>query len=275
MLSRRFLLAGAGAAFVTLPRSSRAETAPPEIARILERGRLVVAALAADLPPFLVSGADGAAAGRDAALAQAIAAALGVAVSIERRAQNFDELAEMLARHAADLALSRLSASPQRALKLRFSHPYLVLRQALLVNRPRFARLAAGHDPLELARAPGVAIGVAEDSAYADYARLVLPEADLRRYPRWEPELVEAVITGDVLAGYGDELAVQGALAARPDAPLQLRAIVLPEQRDPIAIALPWDSPALAAWLDLYLENGAPHVGVEELSVPATGGDQR
>jgi polar amino acid transport system substrate-binding protein len=268
-------LAGAVGALSVPAHGLRAQAIAPEIARVLERGRLVVAALAEDLPPFLVSGAAGAPAGRDVVLAEAIAKALGVAASVERRARNVDEIAAILSRHEADIALSRLSASPQRALKLRFSRPYLVLQQALLLNRPRFARLAPGRDPLEVVREPGVTLAVTADTAYPDYAQLLLPEARLRLYPRWEPDLVEAVMQGDVVAGYGDELEVRRTLAARPEAPLQLRSALLPDQRDPVAIALPWDSPSLAAWLDLYLQNWARPVTAEELLAPAPGANLR
>jgi hypothetical protein len=58
---------------------------------------------------------------------------------------------------------------------------------------------------------------------------------------------------------------VKRALAARPDAPLQLRAVVLPETRDPIAVALPWDSGQLLAWVDLYLDGAGPSPTVEQL----------
>jgi hypothetical protein len=40
---------------------------------------------------------------------------------------------------------------------------------------------------------------------------------------------------------------------------------VLPETRDPIAVALPWDSGQLLAWIDLYLDDTGPSPTVEQL----------
>jgi polar amino acid transport system substrate-binding protein len=229
----------------------------PEISRIRDRGRLIVAIAGFEVPPFVTISADGELAGRDVALAQGMASVLGVPVEFDRRAESFDAIIDILARHEADLAVSRLSATLPRALRVRFSHPYLVLHQALLLNRPRLAPLARERDPLEALNAPDVEIAVVEESGYADYAKQLLPKARLAAFSRWEPDIVEAVLRGEVLGALGDELAVDAALAARPAAALQLRSLVLADRSDLIAVALPWDSAQLAAWVDLYLESVA------------------
>ena len=253
----RFIIAAL--AVVLGATAASADPAPlaPDIQRILARGRLVVAVAGFEVPQFVGTGANGELAGRDIALARGMAAALGVPVEFDRRADSVDAIIDIIARHEADLAVSRLSATLPRAMRVHVSHPYLMLRQALLLNRPRLAALTREHDPLEVLNAPDVDIAVVDGSGYADYARLLLPRARIAIFPRWEPETVEAVLHGELLGALGDEMAVDAALAARPAAALQLRSLVLADTRDPISVALPWDSSQLAAWVDLYIDGMA------------------
>ncbi len=229
----------------------------PDLQRIMDRGKLVVAVTAQDVPPFVVTGADGKLAGHDIALAEGMARALGVPVAFDRSAGNADEVIDRIAHHEADLGLSRLSETLDRAKRVRFSRPYLTLHRALLLNRPRFAKLAQGRDPVEVVKGLDAAIAVVAGTGSRNEAQRLFPEARLRDYAHWEPDAVDAVLQGAVAAAFGDELAVRRALAARPEAPLLLRSVVLPETRDPIGVALPWDSPQLLAWIDLYLETAA------------------
>lgn len=262
MLSRRALL---GFALACAARSGAAEERPaplaPELERIVARGQLIVATAGFDLPPFVTAAGDGAPTGDDIELAKGMAAALGVAIAFAPAASTA-ALLDGLARGAADLAVAGLSVTLDRARRVRFSRPYLVLRQALLLNRPRLAPLLRGREPLAVLNGPEATIAVAQESAYAEYARRTLPRAHLVAYPRWQPDMVDAVLRGEVLAGYGDERVVARALGSRPDGPLQLRSLILGDERDAIAVALPWASLQLAAWIDLYLETVAtPHPG--------------
>ncbi|MGO8917046.1 MAG: ABC transporter substrate-binding protein [Stellaceae bacterium] len=269
MLARRALLGLVLAGLGGIPGVAAAETAPaplaPDIKRILDRGRLVVAVAGFEVPPFVVTGENGALRGADIDLAQGMAKALGVAIDFDRRARSFDEVIDVVARHEADLAISRLSETLNRATRVRFSRPYLTLHHALLLNRLRFAQLAQGRDPIDVVRGANTTVGIVSGTAYVDYARHLLPLAQLREYPRWEPELIEAVLRGDVAAAYLDELEAKQALAARPEAPLQLRSAILSETRDPVGVALPWDSAQLLAWVDLYLETEISPMSVEAL----------
>ena len=273
MLARRALLLAFAALGGGMGRA-RAEPAAlaPDLRRILARRRLIVATAGFALPPFVMTGADGKPQGSDIELAGAIAKAVGVDIAFDRRARSSDEIIAILLRHEADLAIARLSETLEAAMKVRFTRPYLVLSEALLLNRPRFARQAQGREPLAVAQEPGAEIAVAAGTAYADYARRLLPRARIRRFASWD-EAVGAVLKGDVLAAYGDELAARHTLAARPEAPLQLRAAILADEHDRIGIALPWDSLQLRAWVDLYLES-APPLAVAELLARYPAPDQ-
>jgi polar amino acid transport system substrate-binding protein len=269
MLRRRTLfglgLAGLGG-WLRLTRAVAASepALAPDIARIRERGRLVVAVAGFAIPPFVTIGRDGAPTGADIDIATDMAKTLGVGLAFDHRARSGDEMIDIIAARAADLAISKLSVTLDRALRVRFSRPYLVLHQALLFNRLRFAQTAKGRDPIEVVQEGDASIGVMAGGAYVEYAKRLLPHARLREYADW-PSMIDAVRRGDVVAAYGDELEVRHALMADPAAPLQLRPAILADTRDPIGIALPWDSPSLLAWVDLYLETAAKPLDVDEL----------
>jgi polar amino acid transport system substrate-binding protein len=270
MLRRRalFAYAAALAAGAGMPGAAAQERAAPrrapDMQRIFERGRLVVAIAGFAAPPFVTIGADGALGGHDIALAQGMAGALGLPVAFDRDARSFDDIVGKVAQGAADLGISRLSATLPRAVLVRFSRPYLVLHHALLVSRPRFARLAPDGEPVAALEAGDAPLAIVPGTAAAEYARRLVAPARLREYRRWDPDVVDAVRGGEVIAACGDEVEAKRALAARPDAPLQLRAVVLPDTRDPIAVAVPWDSMQLLAWIDLYLDGITPPT-VEQL----------
>src|SRR5260221_12602823 len=146
MLRRRalFVYAASLAAGVAAPAAAAQERASPrrapDMQRILDRGRLVVAVAGFAAPPFVTIGADGALGGHDIALAHGMAGALGLPVAFDRDATNFDDIVGKVAQGTADLGLSRLSATLARAVLVRFSRPSVGLRHALLVNRPPLPR---------------------------------------------------------------------------------------------------------------------------------------
>src|SRR5260370_2982409 len=246
MLRRRALFAYAAslAAGVAAPAAAAQERASPrrapDMQRIFDRGRLVVAVAGFAAPPFVTIGADGALGGHDIALAQGMAGAIGLPLAFDRDARSFDDIVGKVAQGTADLGLSRPTATLARAVLVRFSPPYVVLRHALLVNRPRFARLLPDGEPLAALKAGDAPLAILPGTAAAEYARRLVAPARLREYRRWDPDVVDAVRGGEVIAACGDEVEAKRALAARPDAPLQLLAVILPDSRYPFAAVLPW-----------------------------------
>jgi len=252
MLTRRLLLAAL--ALGPPPALADPSTLAPDMARITARQQGLIIATAVDLPPYVATAADGTLAGEDITLGGALAEALGVAHNFVQ-ADTPDDILGVVARGGADLAIARLSITLDRARTVRFSRPYLVLRHALLLNRHRLAQAAPGLDPPAALNTRAAVVAVVTESGYADAARRLLPKATLRNFTRWQPDIVDAVRQGEVFAGYGDERQVEAALAATPEAPLQLRRFVLDGTRDAVAVALPWSSLQLLAWIDLFLEN--------------------
>lgn len=226
--------------------------AAEHLAAIAERGRLVVAQYQGERFPFFFQDQGGGLHGHDVELAKELARTLGVGLELRRDAGSFDEAVAMVARGEADLGLSKLSATLERARRVRFSRPYLVQREALLVNRLRCAR-SHGTDLLAACRAPGERIGVVRGTSFEASLGELLPDAVAEPFAAPE-ELMAAVVRGSILAAYHDEVVFACLLRLRPQASLWAGLAVLEARQDRLAIALPADDPQFAAWVDLFIE---------------------
>jgi polar amino acid transport system substrate-binding protein len=228
-------------------------TLPPDIQRILDRGKLVVALIDKDNPPFFMVRKDGQLDGSDVKMAKAIAKELDVELEFRRTATTFDEVVDDVSTHHADLAISKISRTLKRAKRTRFSDPYLSLRQGLLVNRLQLAQNAHGSSMTEMIRNLEGKIGVIEGSSYAGFAEQKFPKATIVSYPNWD-EVVKAVTNGTVLAAYRDELEVKKIVLSSPDVALQFQTIALTDTQDALSIVLPWNSEHLLAFVNQYLD---------------------
>ena len=204
---------------------------PPDIQRIMDRGKLIVAMYYKDIPPFFMHipgktapegmrcqpSGDGYFCGVDVELALGIADTLGVVCEFQRKAETFDSLIDILGRHEADVAISLLSKTLDRSRKVLFTKPYVSLYNGMLLNR-------------------------------------LFPNAVILEYPSWDPDVISAVRKGDVMAAYADEIEIKKAIIAKPDVVIELKTVVLKDLTDPIAMAVPWDSFQLLQWLNTYME---------------------
>ncbi|WP_017299051.1 substrate-binding periplasmic protein [Nodosilinea nodulosa] len=234
---------------------------PPDIQRILDRGKLTVAVLGQDNAPFFM-GNPGHLEGLDIQLAQALADQLGVSLEVTRSAQTFDQVVDTVYGQKADLAISKISRTLKRAQRVRFSRPYLRMRQGLLVNRLQMAEQTQGRSIVETIRDLRGQVGVIEGSSYVGFLKQKFPQASIVEYPTWE-DTVGAVVRGDILAAYRDELEIKKVVRTRPDAALQLQTIALTDTQDSLAVVLPWSSAHLLAFVDQYLDTLATQYTVD------------
>lgn len=227
-------------------------SAPPDIQRIVDRGKLVVAVLGSDNPPFFM-GPQKNPEGLDIKIAEGLAEALDVDLEFNRSAETFNEVVDQVYALNADLAISKLSRTLKRARRVRFSRPYVNMRQGLLVNRVQIAQQDQGGTSIEAIRNFSGKMGVIDGSSYAGFLKQKFPEATIQAYPTWD-DIVDAVIRGEVQAAYRDELEVKKVILKNPDAALRLQTIALTDTQDPIAMAMPWDSAHLQAFVNQYLD---------------------
>jgi polar amino acid transport system substrate-binding protein len=230
---------------------SRSST-PPDIQRILDRGQLVVSVLNQDNSPFFME-RQGELTGLDVKIAGAIADQLGVSLVLNRTATTFDDSVNAVYRLEADLAISKISRTLKRAKLVRFSRPYVTMRQGLLVNRVQLAQQAAGRETADVIRNLKGKIGVIQGSSYVGFAKQKFPGATVVEFPSWSA-LVDAVVQGGVVAAYRDELEVKKIVWSQPESALQFQTVALTDTEDAIAVALPWDSQNLLAFVNQYLD---------------------
>lgn len=236
---------------------------PADIQRILERKKIVVAMVAADYPPLFRKGEGGRLEGFDVGIAQDIAKKFGVDLEINRQSQTFDDAVEMVAKGEADLGISNLSINLPRAKMVYFSHPYLILRHALLINRLQLLTLSKEFSVPEISKTTAT-IGVLRESAYAPLARSIFPRAVLEEFDSFE-DMVAAVVKGKVFAVFNNDLFLKRYLRMHPSAALILEIQVLEDLKDPIAIAVRPDSPHLLSWVNVYLNTQALSLSADEL----------
>ncbi len=241
--------------FLGCARSDAAEKYLPDIQRIVDNGKLVIAVTSVDIPPMVMTDNNGNLSGFDIELARDIAAALGVRSEFVV-AGTSKELIAAVAGGKADIALSNLSVNVEDAKIVYFTTPYLVQSLTLLVNRKRgiqfnrYCPSLANAD--ELTRSPNE-IGVRSESQYERILMANDPYAVPRRFDAVS-DLLEAALRGDILASMQGEVVAKGFLQQNPQASILLKLCPIGEEKDHIAIAVRPDAPGLLKWIDVYLE---------------------
>jgi ABC-type amino acid transport substrate-binding protein len=223
----------------------------PDIARIVQRGELVVAMLGVDTPPFFYE-KNGELVGVEVDLAKAIAKELGVTFRFNRSARTFNGVVDIVARGEADIALSKLSRTLARTQIISFTQPYLVMNHALILNRVKFAQFARERALPEVIRGFTGSVGVIAKSSFADYARRNFPNAKVVEYPGW-PDVLKALDKGEIIGAYRDEFEVKRILKADPTASLHLRTVTFKDLEDTLGIAVGINDHVLLAFLNEYL----------------------
>ena len=144
----------------------------PVVDRILKRQKLVVGT-SANQPPLTAKNKKGEIIGFDADLAEAMAQAMGVALSLE--VIPFPELLPALESGKVDMVLSGMTIVPKRNLKVAFVGPYLVSGKGILT---KIATLATAQDPDDLNKS-SLRLAALKDSTSEAFAKAVAPKAKL------------------------------------------------------------------------------------------------
>ena len=108
---------------------------PPDIKKIITRGKLIVAINGIDYPPFFYHTADNKFEGIDIDIAKDLAKYLDVNVEFNRSAKTFAEVIKLVENEKADIAISALSGTLTRGILVRVSDPYLIPNQVVIINR--------------------------------------------------------------------------------------------------------------------------------------------
>lgn len=251
-----------GAGILTVWAAPPSAPLPADIQGVKDRGKLVVAMFNHDRPPFFYENEQGKLSGLDVEIAADIARHLGVALEFNRQARSFDGVVDQVVSGGADVAISKLSITMSRALRVAFTDPYLLFHHALLINRLQLGALMTknpGKSVMELLSAAPHKIGVRGGTAWVGYAAQSFPKAQVVALESIE-ELVSSASRGEVLALIYDEYEMKKIMNKSPELNIDLQLLVLPHNFDPIGIAVGVGNQHLLAWLNLYLKYGSTSV---------------
>jgi len=241
-----------------------AEVVSPDMEKIIKRGKLIVAIMGSrDVYPFFMRTKQGIYTGFDIDMAKDIANRLGVGIEFNHKAKTFDEVVEVVARKEADMAISDLTATLERAGKVSFTRPYLKLGTFVLVNRKKIARYGDVSTHSILNRG-GVTITVEGGTSYVYFAEKEFPLATVVTH-RDREKALQSVLNGEVFGLFEGEDIIKGLYHERSQIFLYLDYLKVEGLEDHIAIAVPWDSVHLLSWLNLYLKTVKSEITIDEI----------
>jgi polar amino acid transport system substrate-binding protein len=230
------------------------ENGPPlDIQRIIDRGRLVIAMHKNNYAPFF-SDESGTLRGYDVDLAYDIAKSLNIPeVEFIRASDNFDDIVKMVAEYRADLAISYVSKTLSRQLKVLYTEPYIKLRTGILVSRSFAAQNNITEKNLlqELNRKDATFIAE-RGGSFFEFTRNVFPNVKLIDAPSRD-EMYKSLVERRVDAVYNEEYLIKVFFKKHPGQAIYFKPIYLENTEDHIAIAIPPDAYNLKEWLNLYL----------------------
>jgi polar amino acid transport system substrate-binding protein len=219
-----------------------------------ERGELVVA-LEAEFRPWEYVDTSGEIVGFDVDLAREIGQALGVPVRF--RNVKWDTIIAELVTGKADLIISGMTATPERALSVSYTEPYFLTETCLLVSKARGEGVRSVADLDREGRIVVAKQGTTGEEA----ARRRCPKARLVTYGTENAAALE-VAQGRADAFLYDLLSIEAHHAQHPDTTFVIRQPVTVE---PYAIALRKGDPESVAWLNLVLDTLRRTGRMEEL----------
>jgi ABC-type amino acid transport substrate-binding protein len=228
---------------------------PREIQSIFDRGYVAFAMTAADRKPFFYHDEEsGEFMGVDVEIGYEIANRLEVRAVFNRDAESFDGVVMKIVNKEADIALSKLSRTLRRVESVLYTDPYIVFRQALLVNRLELAKITTEDKLPAVIKNFEWRIGVMKGTSYVDYAQANFPYAQIKTYDMWE-QAIDALFSGQLLAAYRDEGEILIINATRDDTSILMKPVFINNKRDPIAMAVASDATQLREWLNVFLED--------------------
>jgi len=236
---------------------------PPDIAAIKKANVLVVAMTKKDVPPFF-SGEGDDIRGLDVEIARRIGVMLGVPVQFRRDAESFAEVVEQVRDGRADIAVSKLSVTAPRLQVVRFSDPYIKLRQSLVINRLWLSQNSQGREVYQVIRNFNGKISFIKNSSYDTFARVNFPNAIFLPEEKWDV-IIENVTKGTIAAAYRDEFEIKKIAFEKPEAAISTKSITISDSVDNIAVAVHPKSVQLLSIVNYVIKNEYSNIDTKKL----------
>jgi ABC-type amino acid transport substrate-binding protein len=236
---------------------------PTDIAAIKKANVLIVAMTKKDVPPFF-SGEGDNIHGLDVEIARRIGVLLGVPVQFRRDAESFAEVAEQVREGKADLAVSKLSITGPRLQVVRFSDPYVRLKQSLIINRLWLSQNSQGKETYQVIRDFNGKISFIKNSSYDTFARINFPNATFIPEEKWDV-IIDNVTKGTIAAAYRDEFEIKKIAFEKPDAAISTKTIAISDSVDYIAAAVNPKSIQLLSVVNYVIKNEYANIDTKKL----------
>ena len=236
---------------------------PPDIAAIKKKNVLIVSMTKKDVPPFFSGDAENIR-GLDVEIARRIGVLLGVPVEFRRDAESFAEVVEQVRDGRADLAVSKLSVTGPRLLTVRFSEPYIKLKQAMIINRLWLSQNSQGREVYEVLRTFNGKISFIKNSSYDTFARTTFPKAVYLPEDSWDT-IINNVTNGKIAAGYRDEFEIKKISFEKPEAAITTKTVTISDSIDNIAVAVNNNSVQLLSVVNYVIKNEYSNIDTKKL----------
>ena len=236
---------------------------PTDIAAIKKANVLVVAMTKKDVPPFF-SGEGDNIHGLDVEIARRIGILLGVPVQFRRDAESFAEVVEQIREGKADIAVSKLSVTGPRLQVVKFSDPYVKLRQSLVVNRLWLSQNGQGKETYQVIRDFNGKISFIRNSSYDTFARINFPNATFLPEDKWDV-IIDKVTKGEIAAAYRDEFEIKKIAFEKPDAAITTKSITISDSVDYIAVAVNPKAIQLLSIVNYVIKNEYNNIDTKKL----------
>lgn len=236
---------------------------PADIAAIKKKNVLVIAMTKKDVAPFF-SGEGDNIRGLDVEIARRIGVLLGVPVEFRRDAESFAEVVEQVRDGRADIAVSKLSVTGPRLQVVRFSTPYVTLKQSLIINRLWLSQNSQGRPVHEVVRTFDGKISFIKNSSYDTFARINFPKATFLPEEKWDV-IINKVTKGEIAAAYRDEFEIKKISFEKPEAAISTKSITISDSVDNIAVAVNYKSTHLLSVVDYVIRNEYGNVDSKKL----------
>ena len=244
----------------------------PDIKRIKERGKLIVAQHSGEMPLFFMLTPKGfdkfpkemrlelpdgrSVCGFDVAIAKFLAKVLNVEIDLKRSYPTYRDVVDAVARGEADLGISNLCMTFGRLQSVRFSQPYATFSFALLVNRRtmiekriELGAKSTGDDFDRFFDRPEALIGVEARTAPQEQLPLIFPKAKAVPF-KTQNELLLALRDQKIDAVIGDDFYILYVMSMDPELHLHYEMLRIPDTPYKIAVAVNPEFPTLKNIVD-------------------------
>jgi len=219
---------------------------------ILKDKKIIIGMYYKDEIPFFFHDIKGNFTGLDVDIAKEIGKELGVKVIFNRKAKSFNNLIDLLQNNEIDLIISWFSRTLKRATKIKFSIPYFIDYQTIIVNRLKFAQLNKSNYNVNNLDTKKVSICTVKGTSYVESLKSMFLKANLTFDSTWET-CFNKVLKGEIVAAFWTKTGILKEIIMHPEYNLEIKMINL-KRKDYICIGVNAEDELLWQWVNLFLK---------------------